>query len=532
MKFRHYRNPKIADRLNAASRRWVNDSPENQFEKPKGLIPGNITKTLWTIVIMIAGSLILGSHDQAPLLLTLALPVIAAITLSDLRELSNQPYLEETSYLLPLSDQRIDQQIRNDWKKPLITGTIAAALFGASAGITSLPVISALKAGLTFWALLGTLSISANPRFSWIHQATIFGLGALCLIFSYSTTIQEFVILQTSWWPWYLAFDSWAILATCLLAGGLIAFNTRRFWGTISPFSRTEFYESWDGLSLDSLLDESIEGGPIEIPDETFQKPSKPRGLIEFLLWDKLSRKEQSLVKISGATQSNWLSGWVLTNLLVIALSWVIRQEWLIPPVALGAATVISIVFVGMFFLVKCPFLTAPHLAGMEIAPQTTACQYQTIPVGLGSLERIFWREGLIKWPLAALTISLGFTLFLEVPPPEFLKSAAFCFLNILPAVVLVNTSMFWHSSFEGWAPRSGRAASPIKLADGIILISSVISILLVLITVLPSRGQGLISTPMPALILLMLGLPYILILRALIRSYFKNPASDLMKLD
>ncbi|MGC6466059.1 MAG: hypothetical protein ACON38_11830 [Akkermansiaceae bacterium] len=528
MKKEHFRNAGIGERLNGAAREWESSAPGHCFHLAIRRISKSVSSALWTLLYIVVAALFLAGHERGDVFLALFLPVIAAMTLSELNDIANRPLLEEATYLLPFSTSRLDRQIHSDWKSPLCNGLLASAFLGSATGASGPFLASAFVSMVIFAALLGLLSISYLPRFRWTYQISLFGFAALTFFGFISSTILKAVTPIVHWLPWHAALTSPGIVLACFLAGGATVVATRKLWSTIGPFPRDRFYEDWDEQGGYEELFVAHE----DLPDDVFETPPEPRGLVESLLWNNRSAKEKSILKIAGITQTNWLRDWLTATLIGLGLIWLTRQEWLIPPNAMKPVS--TVVFVGAIFhfLFRCTFHTGHFNSAQEIGPHTQSCPYQTFPIGLPTLEKLCLREVLFKAPFIAISAAAASILVFPTLRAQTPTGFLFASLNFLPIVILITLSSFWHNSYAEWLPKSNRHTLFFRLADGLILLIAAFSIFAALAGLAPTEGRILVTSLKPALLLTLIGLPFILILRTMVRSYFSGASGDLMKVE
>ena len=523
MKFKHYRNPHVAKRLREAQEKWQSsDKARRLAPKSSTLISDHLSTLIWCFVFLLLLIPLYLSNDEG-ILLSLYLPVIASLIAGTFHGNRWRALSSEITHLLPISNERLAKQTLQQSRPALITGLVLATICGAFTITSEGPLHMAIAAALSYLGLIGFLSISAAPKFQKLITATLFGSIGLAFGYYISETLRSLITHLATWVPWFRALHSWPLLFTFLAAGSLTAWLTRHRWMHLNGWDRTFYYQFRGRFKLDAEIDPD----DVELIEPT-QKNKIPSGLIEKLIWKCLSPKEQALTRFSGGTNANFLLTWLkLTTILCIG-TWLHSRNFFPDQKYLDLAILGTTWFLGASIVAQINNTPSRYLGSVQTSPHSTAATFQAFPISLGTLEKLHWKEGLLRWPLLTLTIALAASIYYQVSTMWW--GTIFNFLYILPPTILAYNMNFWHALIAGWTPPCKAHGIGIQFVDALILFLTFCTVFAAIFII------GVISDPHPQfspllfISTLTLSVFGIIILRTQARAYGANPRRDLMK--
>jgi|GEM_PF-6407982 len=406
MKLKHYRDPELGACLKKAAEEWRAVSPERCFEKPEGFRFSSYVVRICFWLLYLLVPVVMVTTEEEPLMLALILPALAVGTFDKFWTFKNLIEGCSASPQLPLSNKRMDHEIRRRWKKPILKGACLSIFWGLFLRGEMPSFAGSLNSLAVYCSLLGLLSICLLPFCRSLFQMAAYGAyGSIFIFFVFEPwrpLLQKgFEIL-----PWYQALapspNTFFWLAGLILAGVTGLWITRSIWSSVAPHDRTNFYEVFGGGIHDQ------EAWAESNSDQTSQLISnvKPRGLIEQMIWNTLGSKERILMSMSLFEKKPYLGLCLCGGMIGIIVAWVMghsgwidsgKQYFLVP-----FALVFLVISLNHNSLAVLNFLGA-----MQVSSQTLSSKFNALPFTLPTLEKMAWKEGAPKWILAASIFSL-----------------------------------------------------------------------------------------------------------------------------
>ncbi len=520
MKFKHFRNQTIRDRLKIVGKKWKSQDPSRAFEKPERIWFRPLFTSIGIHLLLLFPALILfigrGDTPGIPAFLSLLFPFLASSTLSNLFTIVIDPRRQELTYLLPLDDLRIERQTHAEILAPFLKGLFYAMLYGMVSGISPTLLGGALMGSFIFIGLGGILTLSFLPRMSWLYSALFYGPIFILFGAMLSDTFSEFALTKLYLLPWHHALYHPTVLIGLLVTGFVCARFTRSLWWEISPFDRTLFYEVLGNPQHEHELDE-------EVISQLATLPKSPQGTLEKFTWKYLNLKERALVRAVGGTQTNTLRDWVLATFITLSLIWLWGFTWIHPLENFKTIILVTAIFWGFSKFIESGATSLKYLEGISLGPQAIGAQFQLLPLSLSALEWLHWKEIVPKAILATITIALGLTTWatsFREPLSCFL-----IFLYVLPAVITVFWFPFWNRSINHWPPKKGLGFLRVITLQALL----VGAVLVIPVALLAGFFSPDFQPALPPLIPIIVFAIYLLLIRIPLRSILKDNRCDLM---
>ena len=537
MTLKRYRNPKIATALKRAVNAWTLTSPRNGLPlqekthilgKLKGLL---VLILVLFLILMPVAWMFYGK--EGPYLMSLLIPGAVAFTFSILLQIKSLIQNCETSNRLPLNDALMNQECRSRWLPPFLKGLFIVAFWGLFMESGQIPLLGMGKAVMVFLGLFGFMPLVLYSKSSWAFRTVYFGPMAALFLF---LVIQNPVFQlkrAVEFLPWYQALapnSGWMWSFVILSIGAVVSWLTRKRWTSISPHDRTRFFELYGSSAVE--VDEEIE--------QLFEKnPRTPVGALEKIIWGKMNSKEQALARAVGFCKERFLNRWLKWTFIGLALiflglfdaSGILSGRWH------GS---------GNFFTDTLPAYTIPfillsiasplsmkYLGAMPISSQTLSARFVTLPYSLATLEKITLKEGLIKWLLISMSISMIFTLNLWPIGNDFLKTFPLFFsvlMQCFPMLILIQLTLYWNQVISDWVPKKSRGAKYYDLANLIIILQALLILAWGIILLNNMKEYNIIENTTLALAFTFGGFCLLLILRFFILRRVGGVRYDLIR--
>ncbi|MFT6240888.1 MAG: hypothetical protein ACI9NQ_000484 [Paracoccaceae bacterium] len=527
MKLRQFRNPSIRQRLKEAATSWQAITRRSFKSAPKATLSSILLKLSFGLLFGIILLFLWFSKEDGPIFLSVFLPAIAILVFLKTARIRAIPDTHETIQLLPLDNATLSRQIRHGIRKPIVLGIIFSAILGFFGAHETISLTGALQALLIFLGLLGFLTIAYLWKFFQILTVLVKASGALlfaAMVMDSLRAIGTTVIQAT---PWFQAFSSPLILASFVIVGASVAFFTKDRWSKVTRYDRSHFFEA---NGRDSRLQNDTEHQEDVLTLSTLPNSSKtPSGLLEKFTWRSLDLKEKALLRAAGSTDFTFLSNWAKVSALFFLALWLTRFSW---PAAIDTFRFVTPLFALFAGISRYPIIgstPAHYLQAVTLGSSTPAARFQVLPLSITTLEKLMWKESLLRWLLMSLTLAAA---------PFFIPSYSCGPLSIVAFIIIafsffihVFSLQFWNAAITGWTARRGRAALWAFLIQALLIIGILLAPVFgfIYLFALKDFDKSSSLTTNLSIFTLVIAI-YHLSLRALIRAFIADKRADLLR--
>ncbi len=520
MKGQSFRDKKIGNRLRKASADWKKARPENRFEKPTSKWRQWLNYILGASFLIVLPLGIVASAQDPTAAMAFLLPLVAGITFSSMFARYADVRYDERSALLPLSSAQVQREIFREWRNEITLTLLWIIGLGSLLYQGASPAEGAVKCLLLFLSMTLFMSLSLLPRMVWLSGAVIWTFGALFILTWVDILGGALIEQVASYLPWHEALsrtpESWAYLGGVLIAGIAALMVTKRLWLSRPDFDCTYYYEHLHGFNIEDPMD-------IDLDDEALETllpppPVTPKGRLESFVWRFLSDREKALTRAAGLCSETFLSRWLITTIFLSGMIylWDLFTDWSLFFPILG--TITGLVWLWNSLNLKA----ATYLTGMKISPRCAAAGFAILPIGMRTVEKIFYKEGLPKWACLAATI----TLIIGISFPLGAAVLAGLFPTFFTALVIIHSVAFWVSGTGSWLTRKNRWAWFYSSGIALCFLGMIAVPFSQFFAFLMESIEGNLLSCLPALTV-MIGLA--LIARALMIRMIHDPRCDLL---